>query len=344
MATGTSTGNYGIRPGNIGGSTFTQGTSISGGTGIGSTFKSMFSGKPNAPIKQAKVGLPDRGSFGSPTGTPTITDPNRKSYGAPSSAGLRETAQAGRKALAGFNDPRSTEAFQNIMGLAQEQTGQQESERGRHAADTAQRGGFGGLEDEERAAKQDRMSALATAGFAGAESVRAQESEQYGRAIGAFTQLQTSYNQAKQEGDTAFAKDLTATHMANAENTLKSAGLNMEQQLAYGSALNEAKMLQAQLDQQFNNSLIDNNRYIEGQQQIAAQLMAQQMALKEKQREFDVESAFKDKSFAEQQRQFDLGLKANPNTALRTFDDPRYGGPTGRKQKPLKGSVFTGMS
>lgn len=328
----------------VGRSSIVRGTSISGGTGIGSTFKSLYSGKPNAAIKRSTVALPGRGEFGSPTSTPGIAGPSRKDYGYVSAAGLGETRAAARKAEAGFNDPRSTEAFQNIMGLAQEQTGRQDAERQRGAADAMQRRGFGGFDDEARAAKQDKMQALATAGFAGAESVRAQEGEQYGRAIGAFTQLQTSYNEAKQAGDIAYAKDLTAVHMQNAENTLKTAGLNMEQQLAYAGALNDAKMLQAKLDQDYNNSLIDNNRFIEGQQQIAAQLQAQQMALEEKRREFDAESAFRDKAFAEQQRQFDLGLKANPNTALRTFDDPRYGGKTGRGQKPLKGSVFTGMS
>jgi len=327
------------------GGTIGSSTGIGGTISSGTTFKSLVSGKPNAPIKPAKVGLPSRGDFGSPIGTPTAVGPNRGDYGNPDNAGLVETARDAREARAGFADPRSTAAFQNLMGLAHEQTGQQLSERARGAKDAAQRRGYaGGFEDSDREANSDRMHALASAGFAGAASIRQQEGEQYGRAIGAFTQLQTSYNEAKQAGDIAFASDLTRTHLANAENTLKTAGLNMEQQLSYAGALNDAKMLQAKLDQDFNNSMIDNNRYIDGQQQIAAQLLAAQMALEEKKREFDIESGFRDKKFAEDQRQFDLALKADPNTALRTFSDPRYGGPTGRKQTTNTGAVFTGLS
>lgn len=314
-------------------------------SGIGSTFKSFFSGAPNAPIKQAKVDLPKRPDYGSPISAPTISNPNRHDYGMPDATGLNQTRAEALAAAKGFHDPRSTTAFKNIMGLAQEQTGQAVSERRRNASDAAQRRGYaGGFEDTARTAEMDQMNALASAGFAGAEAVRQQEGEQYGKAIGAFTALQNSYNEAKSAGDIAYANALTATHFQNAENQLKTAGLNMEQQTAYAGALNEAKMLQAKLDQDFNNSLIDNNRYIQAQQQIAAQLLAQQMALEQRKHEFEVESAFKEKTFAEQQREFDLNLKANPNTALRTFSDPRYGGPSGRREIPQKGSVFTGLS
>lgn len=313
--------------------------------GIGSTFKTLFSGAPNAPIKQAKVVLPSRSDYGAPTAAPTIADPSRSSYGTPDATGLKDTRGTAMKAQFGFNNPRGTGAFKSLMGLAEAQTSQQVSEQGRHASDAAQRRGYsGGFEDSARQSQQDRMSGLASAGFAGADQVRQSEGEEYGRAIGAFTQLQSSYNEAKSAGDISFAKDLTATHLANAENTLKTAGLNMDQQQAFASGLNEAKMLQAKLDQDYNNSLIDNNRFIEGQQQISAQLLAQQMALQEKQREFDSDSAFKNKQFDESQRQFDLSLKANPNTALRTFSDQRYGGATGRGNTNNKSAVFTGLS
>lgn len=325
---------------NVGGSI---NTGIRGG--LGTSFKSLFSGAPNAPIQRATVGLPNRGDFGSPISAPTITPVDRAAFGEPSKAGLNVTAGAAARAQAGFRDPMKTQAFKNIMGLAGEQTGRQEAERSRHASDAAQRRGYaGGFEDEGREAEMDRMSALATSGFAGAEAVRQQEGEMYGKAIGAFTQLQTAYNQAKGAGDIAYAQALTEAHFKNAENVLKTAGLNMEQQLAYAGSLNEAKMLQAKLDQDFNNSLIDNNRYIQAQQQIAAQLLAQQMALEQRNKEFEFESKFKEKQFDEGQRQFDLNLKANPNTALRTFSDPRYAaGAAGRKQTTNRGSVFSGL-
>lgn len=331
----------GPRP-NVGG----QSQSVGGKVKLGSTFKTVFSGAPNAPIQRAVVGLPERGSFGSPIGAPTVASPDRKNYGTPSGRGIAEAAKAARDAKAGFDDPTSTMAFRNLMGLAQEQTGRQASERARGARDAAQRRGYaGGFEDEGREAEQDRMEALAASGFAGADAIRTQEGEQYGRAIGAFTSLQNSYNEAKSAGDIAFARDLTATHLANAENILKTAGLNMEQQLSYAGALNDAKMLQAKLDQDFNNSLIDNNRYIEAQQQIAAQLLAQQMALEQRNKEFEWESAFKEKSLADDREKFELGLKANPNTALRTFSDPRYGQGKPRKSSSFRpGASFAGLT
>jgi len=322
------------------------GAGILGGIGgAGTVFRSIVSGKPGAAIKPPKVGLPSRGDFGAPVASPTVGDPNRANYGTPDRAGLQETSLNAREAEASFNNPRGTGAFRNLMGLAQEQTGQQASEVAREARDASQRRGYaGGFEDTARQTQQDRMSALASAGFQGADAIQQREGEQYGRAIGAFTQLQTSYNEAKQQGDTAFASDLTKTHIENAENVLKTAGLNMQQQLAYAGALNDAKQLQAKLDQDFNNSLIDNNRYIQGQQQIAAQLLAQQMALEEKKREFNIDTGEQEKTRSEQEREFDLGLKANPGTALRTFSDPRYGGDTGRQPTTNRGAVFTGLS
>lgn len=304
--------------GPVGGGTITQSTSgaVGGIASLGNSFKTLFSGAPNAPIQKAKVERPNRGDYGAPVANPNIVDPNRGNYGTVSGSGLSETASAAREARAGFNDPRSTDAFANLMGLTSEQTGRQEGERARGARDASQRRGYaGGFEDSARAADQDRMQAIATAGFENAKSIRADSADMYGKSIGAFTQLQTSYNEAKAAGDIAFASDLTRTHMANAENTLKTAGLNLEQQGAFAQGLNEAKMLQAKLDQDFNSSLIDNNRYIQGQQQIAAQLLAQQMALEEKKREFDLGFGLDEKKLAEAGRQFDIKTLADTGTS-----------------------------
>lgn len=315
-----------------------------GGGKIGTSFTNIVSGKPNAPIKRPIVERPSMGDFGAPVQAPTIQGPNRKDFGTVDPAGIKKAAFDANRALKGFNDPRSTKAFQDLMGLASERTAAGVANRRKDAALATQRSGSKvGYEDEARQAERDRMSALATAGFEGAASIREQQAGVYQAAEGAFAQLQTSYNAAKQAGDTAFANALTETNFKNAEAQLQAAGLNMEQKLAYGNALNEARKLQAQLDQQFNNSLIDNNKYIEGQQQIAAQLLAQQQALEQHKKEFEFESKFKEQQLAEQQRQFDLGLKANPNTALRTFGDPRYGGGTGRKKNPTPSTSFTGL-
>lgn len=293
-----------------------------GGGQIGGIFKqfSQLGGPPHANITRPTVGLPTRGDYGTPATTPTIQAPTRGDYGTPDRAGIDETAAAGREALRGFNDPTSTGAFQRLMGLAGEQTAAQAGEQSRHAADAAQRRGYGGgFEDTARSAAADRMGALATAGFSGAQAIQQEEGAQYGRAIGAFTELQKSYNEALSTGDVAFAHDLTTTRIQQAQAQLSTLDLNQRQQLAYADALNQAKQLQAQLNEQFNKDLIDNNRFIQGQAQVAAQLAAQMATLQEHKREFDI-------SDAEKKREFDLGLKANPATALRTFEDPRYGG------------------
>lgn len=320
---------------------FGGGVSGLGGGQVGGIFKqfSQSSGAPNAPIKPVKVDLPNRGDFGGPAATPTITPPSRSDFGTPDRAGIDEAAKAGRDALKGFNDPTSTGAFQRLMGLAGEQTAAQAGEQSRHAADAAQRRGYGGgFESTARSAAADRMSALATAGFAGAQSIQQAEGEQYGRAIGAFTELQKSYNEALSTGDVAFAHDLTTTRIQQAQAQLSTLDLNQRQQLAYADALNQAKQLQATLNEQFNKDLIDNNRFIQGQAQVAAQLAAQMATLQEHKREFDI-------SDAERKREFDLGLKANPGTALRTFEDPRFGGGKNvRSGAPgLPGNTFKSM-
>lgn len=311
---------------------------------IGSSFKSLFSGAPNAKITRSIVERPGEGEFGTPISAPTVQAVDRKQFGNPSQTGIREAAGEARDALRGINDPRSTQMFQSLMGLAAEKTSRQVDSRRRESADAAQRSGFSvGREGEAREAERDRMLALAETGFAGAAQTSETYKDVYATAKNAFTQLQTQYSQAKQAGDTAFATALTETRMQNAQNVLNTAGLNMQQKLAYADSLNQARQLQAKLDQDFNNSLIDNNRYIEAQQQIAAQLLAQEMALKQRAKEFDFESRFKEKGLAEEQRQFDLGLKANPGTAQRTFGDPRYGGSQGRKANPTPTSSFSGL-
>lgn len=309
-----------------------------GATGIGTNFGHLISGKPNAPIKKAVVGMPNRGDFGGPVTAPTIEGPNRASYGRPDIAGIHEAGRAVSVAQAGFQNPTGTSAFHNLMSLANERTGAQESEIGRHAADASQRRGYsGGFEDSAASAQADRMSALASTGFQGAAQIRQEEGDMYGKAIGAFTQLQDSYQQAKTAGDVSYASDLTKTHIAQAEAGLHALDLNSQQGLAYADAVNQAKRQQAQLDSDFNKDLIDNNRYIDAQHQLAAQLMMQREALQAqataqdktlaaRKREFDTESAFKEKQFGEQKREFDTGLKANPNTALRAVPGKSFSG------------------
>jgi hypothetical protein len=170
------------------------------------------------------------------------------------------------------------------------------------------------------------MNALATAGFAGADQIRQEEGAQYGRAIGAFTALQDSYNQAEASGNTAFAHDLTSTHIENAANQLKTMDLNQQQQAHYGDALQQARQLQAQLNEQFNKDKIDNSRFIQGNAQIAAQLQATMATLEEKAREFNISSGQDQQKLNEQQREFNQNELANPNTALRALPGRTFGG------------------
>jgi hypothetical protein len=122
---------------------------------------------------------------------------------------------------------------------------------------------------------------------------------QYGRAIGAFAQLEDSYNQAMTAQKVAYAHDLTNTHIAQAEDALKTMELNSNQQLAYAGAVTQAKELQARLLQDYNGSLIDNARFIQGNASIAASLFGALASLQEKGREFNI-------SQAEGQREFNL--------------------------------------
>lgn len=323
------------------------GTIGAGGSSGSGVFRSLSGGSPapRASIRRATVVGPNRGDFGSPGTTPVIGLPNRGDYGTVDRGGIDATSAAANKALKGFNDPTGTGAFKNLMGLAGEQTAAAAGEERRHAADAGQRRGYsGGFEDTARAASQDRMSALASAGFAGAQQVQQEEGAQYGRAIGAFTALQDSYNQAMTTQNVSFARDLTTTRIQQASNSLATMDLNQRQQLAYADAVNTAKQLQATLDEQFNKDQIDNNRYIQANQQIAAQLQASMAALSQRSHEFDVTSRQSDEAMKERQREFDLGLKANPNTAQRALTDPQLAGPGANRGGPAAaGRTFTGL-
>ena len=303
--------------------------SVGGTTQVGTNFNKLVSGKPNAPIKPPVVSMPNRGDYGAPGVAPTVGDPNRKNYGEPSTAGIPQAAKAAHDALGMVKNPTGSEYFRNLMGQADATLAQAESSANFEAKDAAQKSGFGNA-DSARMAQQDKMSALAMSEFAGGKAAAELGTDLYGKAESAFVGLQTSFNQAKQAGDTAYAQDLTQTHLANAQNFLQNAGLNMNQQVSFAHDLNEAKGLQAKLDQDFNNSLIDNNRYIEQSQQIAAQLAMQQAALKQHAYEFDVgqKTHKEDQAFAA--REHDKDLLANTNTAIPLREELRPNGPKNR--------------
>ena len=297
-----------------------------GVTHVGTSFNKLISGKPNAPIVHPVVDKPDRGDYGTPGVAPTIGNPNRDDYGKPSTKGIGEAAKAAHDALGMVNNPSGSQYFKDLMDTAGQTQAAGEAAQNFAAKNAAQKGGFTNT-DSARMAGQDRLNNLAVAETAAGKGAAELGADLYGKAESAFVGLQTSYNQAKQAGDTAYAQDLTQTHMANAQNFLQNAGLNMNQQLAFAKDLNEAKALQAKLDQDFNNSLIDNNRFIEQSQQIAAQLAMQQAALKQHAHEFDVgvKQHKEDQSFAS--REHDKDLLANTSTAGALREELRPKGP-----------------
>lgn len=304
-----------------------------GGIGTAGSIFTQLNKAPNAQITPAKVALPSSGDFGDPATAPTINDPNKGDYGldptdkAAAQAGITTAAGVANKAQFGFNNPTKTGAFANLMNLANEQTGAAQQAAQMQAKDAAQKRGYaGGFEDTSRSSSIDRMNALATAGFQGADQIQQEEGAQYGRAIGAFTALQDSYNQAEAAGNTAFAHDLTTTHIQNASNQLAALDLNAQEKEHYGDALNQAKQLQANLNEQFNKDKIDNSRFIQGNAQIAAQLQATMATLGEKAREFNISSTQQSQELGEKTREFNAGQAADPRTALRAVPGGTFGG------------------
>ena len=307
------------------------GALVSGINQVGTNFNKLVSGKPNAPIKKAQVGLPNRGDYGTPGVAPTVGDPTRGSYGTPSTAGIAEAAGGARRALKDINNPTGSEYFKSLLGAASQTQAAGEASTTFAAKEAGQRSGYANA-DAGREAHQARLSNLAIAQTGAGKDAAELAEKTYGTAESAFVGLQTSYNQAKQAGDTAYAQDLTQTHLANAQNFLQNAGLNMNQQLTFAKDLNEAKGLQAKLDQDFNNSLIANNQYIEQSQQIAAQLAMQQAALRQHAYEFDVgqKTHKEDRAFAASEhakdararaREFDVSQKTHVGDQARASQE-----------------------
>lgn len=239
----------------------------------------LFGGKaPGAPISRPTVAMPNKGNYGNPGPRPMIGLPDRKDYGKPSSAGIGDAAKTAKTAAKNFNDPTNSAAFKNLMALSQEQTGTALFEIMREKRDAANRAGFtGGAPD--RAGASDRMRALAEAGFAGAAAVRKDELGLYDAAQSSFTDLQTAYNAEMGKANQAYASDLTSTRQAQAGLDLGFSKLVQERDLSFADATAEAQRLQAQLDQAYNGSLIDNARYNQMSASLAAQLESERMRL-----------------------------------------------------------------
>jgi hypothetical protein len=226
---------------------------------------------------------------------------DRKDFGNPDRTGIDEAAKAAREAAKNFNDPTQTSAFKAAMGLAAERGASALGEVERSGRDAASRAGYtGGFNAAAKAANADRFKATAEAGFAGVASIRDQEADMYGKASGALASLMSAYNSAMTASNVAFATSKADQARAQATIDLGFSKMIQDKNLTFMDATNAAKMLQAQLDQAYNGSLIDNARYTQMSQSLAAQLASEQARLKEQGRQFDL-------GRLDQNRQFNQG-------------------------------------
>jgi len=244
---------------------------------------------PGAKIARPVVQTPNRGDYGQPGARPTITTPNRSDFGTPSREGINAASAAAGKARHNFNNPTASLAFQNLMNLAQEQTGSAEAEISRESRDAASRAGYtGGFGSRARAAGNDRLHALAEAGFAGAAKVREDELGMYNTAQGSLTELIKGANAEQGASNRAFGGALASAHEAQGGLDLGFSKLVQERDLSWAEAKGEAQRLQAQLDQAYNGSLIDNARYTQMSASLQAQLESERNRLAESKRQFDL--------------------------------------------------------
>lgn len=264
-----------------------------GGISSGSSMlKNILLKAPNANITRPTVAMPDKADYGSPGQRPTITMPNRPDFGGGSVESklyMKEAGKTAHNALTGFNNPTGTAAFQNLMNLAQEQTGSAEAEISRHAKDAAARAGYtGGFQTAAKQASYDRLHALAEAGFGGAAQIRSEQLGLYNQAHGDLTSLVNSYNQAQNASNIAYGQALAGAHEAQGNLDLGFSKLVQEGNLSYADAKGEAQRLQAQLDSAYNNQLIDNAKYTQMSASLAAQLESERMRLAQQKEQFNL--------------------------------------------------------
>lgn len=171
--------------------------------------------------------------------TPKLPDVTRDVY----DAARREAEFAKgqyRERLAGYLNPRSTQAFQTLMNLASARTARGAATAAAEARKAALRRGYvGGADVSGRLAARERMRALAESGFESAARIREEEQAGANTALQALTSLA---NTAAQAG-TAYQEQLLERYKAPA--TYLSAYGNILSGLDVGSILGAA--LKAQM-------------------------------------------------------------------------------------------------
>lgn len=294
------------------------GTKTVFGGKAGDTFTGILNSGTRGPapaIKRAVVALPDRGALGpDPTRIvlPTVT---RDAFGMPDRTGIDATAKAASDALIERDNPTQSNAFRNIMGAQSERSSAIQDEVRRTAQDSASRAGYtGGFNASVRQANADRFKADAEAGYTAAGQVREQGGEMYKAASGALTGLMSAYNSALTASNVAFATTRAEQEKAQATIDFGLSKMVQDKNLSFMEATNAAQMLQGQLDQAYNGSLIDVARYNQMSLSLDRQLANEQARLKEQGRQFDL-------TRADSQRSVDLALaEAAKNRTSRGVD------------------------
>lgn len=334
---------------------FNVGSSVSSRDGVGNTFSKVFKngGPPNAKITPSKVKMPDKGNYGpDPTrpivgGTTPIAMPDRKAFGTPDRTGIKQAANEANQAARDFNDPTNGAGFKAAMGLASEKGASAMGEVARNARNTASRAGYtGGFNAITKQADADRFKALSEAGFAGVAAEREQSADMYGKASSSLSSLMGAYNSAMTASNVAFGNAVSDRNKSQAQIDadakkqqavldLGFSQLVQEKNLSFADATNAANQLQAQLDQAFNNSLIDNAKYDQMSASLQAQLAMEQARLKEQGRQFDL-------SRADSKEARDLALEEAAKLRRERGVDPNTGQQFGQshRQTGALGSVF----
>jgi len=340
---------------NVGG-TLTRGQT-GGGFGVGSSFGTIISGSkpPNAAIKPPKVGMPTKSDYGpDPTrpivgATSPIPTPKHSDFGHPDKTGIQEAANVANQAAKNFNDPTNSLAFKNLMGLASEKGASAMSEVERNARNSASKAGYtGGFNAITQQADAERFHALSEAGFAGAQTIREGEADVYGHASSSLASLMSAYNASMTASNVAYGNAVADANKTQAEINadakkqqavldLGFSQLVQQKNLSFADATNAARQLQAQLDQAYNGSLIDNAKYNQMSASLQNQLMMEQARLKEQGRQFDL-------TRADSKEARDLALEEAAKLRRERGVDPNTGQHFGETHTPHQvgkpGSVF----
>lgn len=261
------------------------------GSQTGSTFTNITNGgkPPGANITRPTVARPNMGDYGPNPTRATIAAPDRGAFGTPSREGMGETAADVKKFREEYNDPTSSAGYKAAMGIASEKGASVFGEVAREGRESASKAGYsGGFDSRAKAADQSRFQALSSAAFEGVKDVRDQALGGYKTSLDSLTSMIGNYNHDMTTSNVAFGGAMNDRNIAQAQSDNQFSKLVQDKNLSYADATAHANELQAQLDSAFNNQLIDNAKYNQMSQSLAAQLAMEQARLKENSRQFDL--------------------------------------------------------